>query len=71
MSNHTVDHPKHQSHFDLLARTIAAGDAAKAEQAALIQKLRAVDPTYFTHAVLGEMSGLSQQMVSYYLKKKP
>lgn len=69
MSNHTVDLPEHESYFAYLARTIAAGEAAKAEQTALIRKLRAADPEYFTHAVLGEMSGLSQQMVSYYLKK--
>lgn len=71
MSNHVVELPEHKSHFAYLARVVQDGEDAKAEQVALIRKLRKADPEYFTHAVLGEISGLSQQMVSYYLKKKP
>lgn len=58
-----------RKHFEEYGCVIDAGERAKAARLRLLLKLRDADPVHYTQARLADLSGMSQQNVSYLLSK--
>ncbi|WP_330182262.1 hypothetical protein OHB26_00425 [Nocardia sp. NBC_01503] len=56
-------------HFEEYAAAIAIGEGAKRARLELIAKLRSAVPEYYTQERLAELSGMTQQNISYHLGK--
>ncbi|MET9490074.1 hypothetical protein [Nocardia sp. NPDC006630] len=56
-------------HFEEWAAAIAVGERAKGARLDLIAKLRAAAPEYYTQERLADLSGMTQQNISYHLGK--
>lgn len=54
-------------HFQEYNAIIAGAVKARSARASLLRRLRAADPDYYTQDRLAELSGMSQQNVSYLL----
>ncbi|MGW4247040.1 hypothetical protein [Nocardia sp. NPDC004722] len=58
-----------QAHFREYTRLNTLGERAMQARLSLLRKLRAADPDYYTQDRLADLSGMSQQNVSYLLSK--
>ncbi|MFE3260636.1 hypothetical protein ACFXPS_38440 [Nocardia sp. NPDC059091] len=58
-----------RKHFEEYGGVIGAGERAKAARLRLLRKLRDADPEHYTQARLADLSGMSQQNVSYLVSK--
>ncbi|GAB2532276.1 hypothetical protein [Nocardia heshunensis] len=56
-----------RAHFQEYNRLIVAAEKAKEARLSLLRRLRAADPDYYTQDRLADLSGMSQQNVSYLL----
>lgn len=59
-----------REHFAECAAAIAVGEKARKSRLRLIAKLRAAAPDYYTQELLAELSGMTQQNISYHLGKE-
>ncbi|WP_330179165.1 hypothetical protein OHB26_22015 [Nocardia sp. NBC_01503] len=59
-----------RKHFEEWAAAIAVGEMAKRARLDLIAKLRATVPEYYTQERLADLSGMTQQNISYHLSKE-
>ncbi|MEV6769745.1 hypothetical protein AB0N05_14070 [Nocardia sp. NPDC051030] len=59
-----------REHFAECAQAVALGERARKARLDLIAKLRAAAPEYYTQERLAELSGMTQQNISYHLGKE-